>query len=232
MSEIAKEHSHSGSWEHICREIPLYHVENHPQSDLVLDLVCALAPQPRNLHHCHLKNILVGDRRDSNSSFKFSYLCLRFCHHAVAMWKGTFSSIINEPFLSLQKGHIRSLHLGLVWTVRGLFPLWRCHITSSSGPSPLHWQSSLWASWEFTRPCPPILTVASFLLNVLILAFVSLTHSYISTSQTCFCWFPRGDNHPPPGVRNRHKYRSVSLTLIKHALSFPYPLVITFHLLP
>lgn len=101
MSEIAKYHSHSGGWEHICREIPFYHVENHPQSDLVLDLVCALAPQPCNLHHCHLKNILAGHRRDSNLSFKYSYLCLRFCHQTVAIWKGTFSSIINESFLSL-----------------------------------------------------------------------------------------------------------------------------------
>lgn len=193
MSEIAKYHSHSGGCEHDCREIPLYHVENHPQSDLVLDLVCALAPQPRNLHHCHLKNILVGHRRDSNLSFKSSYLCLRFCHHTVAIWKGTFSSITNESFLSLQKAYFRSLPLGLVWTVWGLFPLCRCHTTSSSGPSPLHWQRSLWATSESTWPRPPICTVASFLLDILILAFVSLTHSNISTSQTCLCWFKRGD---------------------------------------
>lgn len=54
------------------------------QSDLVLVLVCALAPQPLNLNHCHLKNILVDHLRDSNSFSKSSYLFLRFCHYTVA----------------------------------------------------------------------------------------------------------------------------------------------------
>lgn len=94
-------------------------METHPQGDFVLVLVCALAPQPLNLCHCHLKSILAGHLRDSNSSFRSSYLSLflRFCCHTVALgralfWKPFFPAKINESFLSLKKALIRSLHLG------------------------------------------------------------------------------------------------------------------------
>lgn len=98
---------------------------NHPQGDLILVFAGALAPQPLNLHHCHLKNIVVSHLRDSNLSFKSSYL--RSCHHTVATWKGIvlediFSSVTNESFLSLKKAHVRSLHLGAVLDcVRAVF---------------------------------------------------------------------------------------------------------------
>lgn len=122
--EIAKQHAHLGGWEHICRYIPLCHVGNHPQGDLILVFPGALAPQPLNLHHCHLKNIVVSHLRDSNLSFKSAYL--RSCHHTVATWKDIvlediFSSVTNESFLSLKKAQLGACTWVLFWTAWGLF---------------------------------------------------------------------------------------------------------------